>query len=123
MTAARILLLDEAKEDLRDLDGTARRIVAKGIEKLRTEPAQRGAPLGSRSAGNLTGLRKLTVGNREFRIVYDVRDDGTIVVVWVIGRRADDEVYRLAVSRLETYRADPQKTALLRQMLDTAWGR
>ncbi len=123
MTAARILLLDEAKEDLRDLDGTARRIVAKGIEELRTEPAQRGAPLGSRGAGNLTGLRKLVVGNREFRIVYDVRDDGTIVVVWVIGRRADDQVYRLAVSRLETYRADPQKTAILRQLLDTAWGR
>lgn len=123
MTAARILLLDEAKEDLRDLDGAARRIVAKGIEKLRTEPAQRGAPLGSRSPGNLTGLHKLVVGNREFRIVYDVRDDGTIVVVWVIGRRADDEVYRLAVSRLETYRADPQKAAILRQMLDTAWSR
>ncbi|QAY70715.1 type II toxin-antitoxin system RelE family toxin [Xylanimonas protaetiae] len=123
MTAARILLLDEAKEDLRDLNGTARRIIAKGIEKLRTEPAQRGAPVGSRSAGNSTGLRRLVVGNREFRIVYDVRDDGTIVVVWVIERRVDDEVYRLAVSRLETYRADPQKSVILRQMLDTAWGR
>lgn len=122
MSDARVVLLPEARDDLRDLDGAAQRIVLKGMLKLRSEPAQRGAPLGARGPGNLTGLRKLVVGNRDYRIVYDVQDDGTIVVVWVIGRRADDEVYRLAVARLETYTGDRQKRAILRQILDTAWG-
>jgi len=117
-----ILLLDEAKEDIRDLDGSARKIVAKGIEKLRTQPEQRGAPLGSRQGGNLTGLRKLVVGNRDYRIVYDVREDDTIVVIWVVGHRADDEAYRLAAARIDTYAGDPRKKAILKQMLDTAFG-
>ncbi|MGC5166463.1 type II toxin-antitoxin system RelE family toxin [Luteimicrobium sp. DT211] len=123
MSEARIVLLPEARDDLEDLDGAARKIILKGLLKLRAEPAQRGAPLGSRGSGNLTGLRKLVVGNRDYRIVYDVQDDGTIVVVWVIARRADDEVYRLAVARLGAYTADRQKLAILRQILDTAWGR
>jgi len=123
VSEARVVLLPEARDDLEDLDGAARRIVLRGLLKLRSEPAQRGAPLGSRGPGNLTGLRKLVVGNRDYRIVYDVQEDGTIVVVWVIARRADDEVYRLAVARLETYTGDHQKRVILRQILDTAWGR
>jgi mRNA interferase RelE/StbE len=123
VSEAKVVLLPEARDDLEDLDGAARKIVLRGLLKLRAEPAQRGAPLGSRAAGNLTGLRKLVVGNRDYRIVYDVQDDGTIVVVWVIARRADDDVYRLAVARLETYTGDRQKRAILRQILDTAWGR
>jgi mRNA interferase RelE/StbE len=123
VSEAKIVLLPEARDDLHDLDGAEQKIVLKGLLKLRSEPAQRGAPLGSRAPGNLTGLRKLVVGNRDYRIVYDVQEDGTIVVVWVIARRADDEVYRLAVARLKTYTGDHQKRVILRQILDTAWGR
>ena len=100
---AKVFLIGDAKEDLRDLDKSARIVVAKGLLKLQDEPAKRGLPLGSKPTGDLTGLRKLVVGNRDYRIVYRVEDDGSVCVVWVIGRRADSEVYEIAAARLRTH--------------------
>lgn len=120
MTNSRVQLLPEAVDDLKGLDGSARTIVAAGIEKLRTDPHLRGTALGSRLTGNLTGLRKLVVGNRTYRIVYQVRADNTVVVVWVIGRRADSEVYEVTKARIAHYADDMSKRAILQQLLDTA---
>jgi len=122
VTEARVVLRDEALEDLRALDGAARVQVLKGLHELRTDPALRGGPLGSRATGDLTGFRKLVVGDRTFRIVFRVEEDGTVAVVFVIAGRADDEVYRLAAARIARY-AVPVEATLLRQLLDTAWER
>lgn len=100
---AKVVLTEEAREDFRDLDGAAKQIVAKGLVKLKTDPRQRGAPLGNRSTGDLTTFRKLVVGNRDYRIIYRVESDGTVVVVWVIGLRADNEAYELAMSRVRLH--------------------
>jgi mRNA interferase RelE/StbE len=59
--------------------------------------------LGSKLGGNLTTFRKLVVGDRDYRIVYRIDPDGSVVVVWVIGRRTDDEVYQLAIARLRLH--------------------
>jgi len=118
----RVVLADDALEDLRDLDGSARQLVAKALNKLRTEPEKRGEPLGNKvSTGNLTNLRKLVVGNRDYRIVYEIRQDKTVVVIWVIGKRADEEAYHLAVARIETNGGDQQKKNILHQLIDTAF--
>lgn len=108
---AKVQLTEEAREDFRDLDRAAKRIVAKGLKKLETDPHLRGAPLGSRAGGDLTTFRKLVVGDRDHRIVYRIEADGTVVVVWVIGKRADGEAYELAMSRLRLHR-DPTVRAL-----------
>lgn len=122
MASARVTFTSEAKEDLADLDGAAQKIVIKALAKLKTDPEKRGEPLGATvGTGNLTGLRKLVVGNRTYRIVYEVRADNTVVVVWVIGPRAEEKAYHLAVARIETYNADPTKKNLLKQLVDTAW--
>lgn len=118
---ARVVLTEDAREDLRDLDGSARVVVLKALRKLRTEPEQRGAPLGSRATSNLTTFRKLVVGNRDYRIVYRVEADGTVVVVWVIARRADDEVYQLAMSRLQMHPDAPVRE--LSETLKEIWSR
>lgn len=96
---ARVLLLPEAIEDLADLDGSSRLLAFKAMKKLQVSPEQRGAPLG----GGLTTFRKLIVGDRQFRIVYRVESDGTVVVIWVIATRVDDECYNLAMARLDLY--------------------
>jgi len=103
---AEVKLTEDAREDLRDMDGSAQILVFKALVKLRTNPEQRGAPLCSRSSGNLATFRKLVVGNRHYRIVYRIDPDGTVVVVWVIGHRSDDEVYELAMSRLRMHSGD-----------------
>lgn len=62
---ARVELTDDAKDDIRGLDGSVKARVLKDLQKLNTSAADRGEPLGSRSSGNLTGLRKLPVGVTE----------------------------------------------------------
>ena len=118
---ARVKLLPEAADDVRALDGAARKLVLKALQKLETSPEQRGAPLGSRAnaQSQLTGFRKLVVGDRDYRVVYQVQPDGTVVVVWVIAKRADDEVYRIAAERVRDY-ADPARRAILQAILDAA---
>jgi len=97
---AQVLLTDDARDDLRRLDGGARRQVLKALRKLEDEPSAQGAPLGRRSGGDLTTFRKLVVGDQDYRVVYRVEADGNVVVVWVVGRRADGAVYGTAVARL-----------------------
>lgn len=50
-----------------------------------------------------------------------VEDDGSVCVVWVVGRRVDSECYDLAVSRLRLYTADPALARDLQHLLDAAW--
>lgn len=119
--AARVRLTTEAREDLADLDGAARKIVAKALLKLQDGPEQRGAPLGSTARENLTTFRKLVVGKKDYRIVYRVELDGSVVVVWVIAKRADRECYDLARARLQTYEGDPAMTQQLKAMIDGVW--
>jgi mRNA interferase RelE/StbE len=113
---ATIKLTDDAKEDLRDLDGSAQKLVVKALLKLQDQPELRGQPLGSKKTGNLTGLRKLVVGDRDYRIVYRIESNGDVCVVWVIGRRADDEVYEIAMARLKMQSNLPMKDEIVTAM-------
>ncbi|MCX7543334.1 type II toxin-antitoxin system RelE/ParE family toxin [Corynebacterium sp. P5848] len=86
----------DAKEDLRDLDGGSQKRVAAAIKnKLAVAPQGYGHPLGSRRGGDLTGFRKLAVGNRDLSIIYEVVNGDRVVIWWVIGNRSDDECYSL----------------------------
>lgn len=118
---ARVVLTDEAKEDIRDLDRSAQKRVLRKLKELETEPDKRGQPLGSKSGGNLTGLRKLVVGDRQYRIVFHIEPDGTVVVVWVIGERADDHCYELALARVRMYADDAGLGQTLQRLLTSAW--
>lgn len=123
---ARVELTDDAREDLRDLDGSARKIVLKAIKKLEREPL-RGQPLGSRRSGNLTGFRKLVVGRNTYRIIYWAQesaepDDAEIVVVWVIAERADNHAYELALGRLKAMARRDVATELERMLVEVWTG-
>lgn len=120
---AHVAITAEAKEDIRALDGSAQKLVLKAITKLAEEPAQRGKPLGSRASGNLTGLRSLVVGNRQYRVVYQVEGDGSVCVVWVVGSRVDAECYDTARARIELYARDRELAQALQGLLDTAFNR
>jgi mRNA interferase RelE/StbE len=100
---ARVLWTADAQEDLVDLDGSERKAALKAAAKLDTEPDKRGQPLGSRAGGSLATFRKLVVGNRDLRLIFRVEPDGTVVVVWVVAQRADEQCYELATSRLRLH--------------------
>ena len=118
---AKVVLAPAAKEDVRALDGAARKLVLKAMRKLEDHPESRGAPLGSRAGSNLTGFRKLVVGDRQYRIVYRVEADGSVCVVWVVGSRVDTECYEAARSRVQLYATDPGLAATLTHLLDAAF--
>ncbi|MEV6336546.1 type II toxin-antitoxin system RelE/ParE family toxin [Nocardia vinacea] len=118
MGQVRVELLPEAIEDLEELDGSSRKMIFKALRKLEVDPEKRGGPLGS----GLTTFRKLVVGDRQFRIVYRVDSDGTVVVVWVIASRVDSQCYELAMARLVTYR-DREISGELRALLADLFGR
>ena len=66
----------------------------------------------------LQGWRKLTVGDRDWRIVWRVTfdDAGSVIVdvaeVWAIGARSDDEVYKEMSARVAALPESPRTEAL-----------
>ncbi len=100
--------LEEAWEDLDDLDGSPKRLVLKAIEKVKANPLPTsegglGKPLGNKGGNDLTGLLKIKLRSAGIHVVYKiVRQDDEMLII-VIGARADDEVYDIAKQRSEKY--------------------
>jgi mRNA interferase RelE/StbE len=97
---ARVELTDDAMDDIRGLDGSVKARVLKDLQKLKTSPGQRGEPLGSHNAGNLTGRRKLPVGPKKgYRVVF-AADGDLLAVVVVVAARSESECYEVALARM-----------------------
>lgn len=95
--AVRVVLTDEA---IRDLDGLAKtgklRLFLSRLLYLEEAGADAGKPL----RHDLLMFRRLIVGDRNWRIVYQMDPENTVATVWVIGDRRDDECYVEAAKRL-----------------------
>jgi len=104
-----IRFTDDALDDLRRIGRSAVPRVLKKLLILETN-VEAGYPLG----GELTGFRKLVVGNNTWRIIYHVQD-GIVEIcdVWAVGERADAEVYDTAVARVRAAAAAATKPHLL----------
>lgn len=74
--------------------------------------------------GGLVGWRKITVGDRDWRLIWRVtHDDGGAVIVdvaevWAFGARSDAEVYAEMAGRVATAPQTP-RTKALADVLDT----
>jgi len=102
----KIYYTDEAKDDLRSLDGSQRKNVLKAITKVSQNPLPAneggyGKPLGNKHGQDLTGLYKIKLKRDGIRIVYALIRTETSMKIIVIAARADDEVYELASKRME----------------------
>ena len=95
---------DEAKTDLRDLDGSQRKSVLKAIKKVSQNPLPvneggYGKPLGNKHGKDLTGLCKIKLMKEGIRVVYALIRTETTMKIVVIAARSDDEGYELAGQR------------------------
>ena len=90
-----------AQRDYDNLDKSNLTAVEAGLAKLATEPNKRG----QRLSGNLSELKKLVVGKKAIRIIFEYSAIDDAVFVIAIGMRRNDEVYRIAAARLAE---DPQ---------------
>lgn len=110
----RVELIDEAVVDLADLaeSGMLRQFFKKLLE-IEESGKQAGEPLGK----DLVGWRKLTVGNRNWRIVFRVDRAGEVATVCVIGDREDAACYEEAQRRAKGA-ADADAASLAESMME-----
>ena len=95
---------DEAKTDLRDLDGSQRKSVLKAIKKVSQNPLPvneggYGKPLGNKHGKDLTGLCKIKLMKEGILVVYALIRTETTMKIVVIAARSDDEGYEVAAQR------------------------
>lgn len=111
-----VRLIEPAFEDLRALLRLDPQIVRWAVKKMLH--LERDPEAGAELHGKLIGWRKLTVSNRDWRIVWRVASDesGTLIVdvaeVWAVGARADSEVYEEMRSRVAALPPAPRTVTL-----------
>jgi mRNA interferase RelE/StbE len=111
---AEVWLTDPAVEDLSRLDGAALVWALKKMLLLETSPLA-GEPL----LGNLIGYRKLTVGDRDWRVVWRVLSDNRggvsveISEIWAVGARSDADVYTEMATRASQLPESPPARSLM----------
>ena len=93
-----IEFLKEAEKDLNDLDGSVKKQVLKGIQKVSQNPLPDfqggyGKPLGNLGVTNLSGLMKIKFRKIGIRVVYKVEIVGNVMKIIIISARSDNQVY------------------------------
>ena len=115
-----VRLTDDAVEDLQTLFKADPQIVRWALKKmiqLERDPYA-GAPL----LGGLIGYRKITVGDRDWRVVWQVVQDDAgdfrveVAEVWAVGYRKDSEVYAEIKHRVADAGSSPKTQALTEVM-------
>lgn len=92
-----VIYHNDVKNDLTELGTSRAQRVLKVIEDriINSEPDKSGKPL----AGNLAGYRRMRTG--DMRIIYRVIEEKIEIFITAVGNRRDEEVYDLAVKRLQ----------------------
>lgn len=103
-----VYFLKEAKKELNRLEGSQNLMVKKAIERVRKNPVSTdqggyGKPLGNKHGMNLAGFYKIKLKSSGIRVVYQIIETKTSMLVVVIGARADESVYEVAQQRIEKY--------------------
>lgn len=102
----RVELVNDAFADLQRVDKSGR-IVDFLTKLVRIEEigAQAGLPLGHKEhrGQKLTGWRKTIVGDRDWRIIFQVDEGSRVATILVIGDRSDAECYAEATRRLKNF--------------------
>jgi mRNA interferase RelE/StbE len=109
--------LDDAVVDLaRQAESGKLKLFFKKLLEIEQKGSDAGEPLGR----DLVGWRKITVGNRNWRIVFRVDRDEAIATVCVIGDREDGICYEEAKRRAD--RAQDNDAASLAESMMTLFG-
>lgn len=94
----RVELIDEAIADLaRHAESGKLKAFLRKLVEIEEKGSGAGQPLGR----DLVGWRKITVGDRNWRIVFRIDREETVATVCVIGDREDGACYEEAKQRVE----------------------
>jgi mRNA interferase RelE/StbE len=106
----RVELIEEAVGDLELYAETGNLpLFLKKLIRLEEAGKDAGLPLGR----ELSGWRKIVVGDRNWRIIFTMNEDETVATVCVIGDREDAECYETARRRVQQLgKSSPQAARL-----------
>ena len=98
-----VVYSEDAKEDLKRLDGSRRIIAEKMIRKVSENPVSvkeggYGKPLGNHNASKLAGFYKVKNRSSGIRIVYQLKEIDGVMYIVIIGLR--EAVYEDAQKRI-----------------------
>lgn len=108
MATWKVNYLPEALKEMSRLDNSVRAQVKKAIDKVAKNPMPHfdgglGEPLANRQGHDLSGLYKIKLRSIGIRVVYALMEIDGVMLVVVVGARADNEVYDDAAIRREKY--------------------
>lgn len=109
-------LTDDAVGDLQELLKTDPQIVRWALKKM--IQLERDPNAGDPLLGGLIGYRKITVGDRDWRVVWRIEQDEAgdylleVAEVWAVGYRKDSEVYAEIGQRVANAGHSPKTKAL-----------
>jgi mRNA-degrading endonuclease RelE of RelBE toxin-antitoxin system len=109
----RVELIPDAVKDLQDCQksGFFDQFLVK-LLRLEEIGNDAGLPLGGALARAQSGLHKIIVGDRTWRIVYRSHHQDTVATVLAIAKRDDAAVYELAARRLASLGGSPETLTL-----------
>lgn len=111
-----VRLTDDAVEDLGALFKADPQIVGWALKKM--IQIERDPRAGEALLGGLIGYRKITVGDRDWRVVWRVVEDEAggylveVAEVWAVGYRKDSDVYAEIQARVNSAGPSPKTKAL-----------
>ena len=96
-----VVFIKEAQKEYQKLDGSIKKYVQVAIAKMQERADELGEELTSKHGINLIGCRKIKFRKIGIRIVYRiVGDQAEIAEILTVGKREDNEVYKMAAKRL-----------------------
>ena len=119
-SVVQIQFIEPAVEDLLRLSKKNKELLRQALKKILL--IERNPMAGQPLLGGFIGWRKLTVGDRHWRIIWRTHTDesGSVIIeiaeIWAIGARADSKIYKVLRNRLDTL-APNQKVQSLREVI------
>jgi mRNA interferase RelE/StbE len=121
-------MLEGARKDFMELDGSVRPIVQKQILKLKENADTMGKELGNYQDAKLAGCREINLLEAGIRLVYQITGEKVdvleIVLILAIEKRKNFRVFKVADKRLNELKALPDKDVqeTIRNALDVFGG-
>jgi mRNA interferase RelE/StbE len=119
-SVVQVLFIEPAIDDLVRLSKKNKELLRQVLKKILL--IERNPLAGHPLLGDFIGWRKLTVGDRHWRIIWRTHTDesGTVIIeiaeIWAIGARADSKIYKELRDRIDTLGPD-QKVQSLREVI------
>ena len=90
----------EAEKELEKLNRSVQILFTKTLKKILKSP-ELGVDLGNKNNMNLSGLKKMYLDHKRYRVVYQILEEEIVIHFIAIGKRDKIEVYEKAGDRVE----------------------